>query len=83
MVYIDPRCYDAYKSQTHFLLECHSDSEADEMPYLQSLINNDVWLNKSDLAEFQRLADTVVHRLSLHIKLDALQNASLAVYLQS
>ena len=36
-------------------------------------------MNKSDLAMFQRLAATVVHRLSLHVKLDALENASLAV----
>ena len=45
------------------------------MQYLQSLLNNDVWMNKSDLAKFQRLAATV----SLHVKLDALDNASLAV----
>ena len=73
------QCYDAFTSQTNFLFECHYASEADEMQYLQSWLNNDVWMNKSDLAKFQRLAATVVHRLSLHVKLDALENASLAV----
>ena len=79
IVYIDPQCYAAFKSQTNFLLECHSGSEANEMQYLQSLLNKDVWLNKSDLAKFQRLAATVVYRLSVLVKLEALENASLAV----
>ena len=46
LAYIDPRCYDAFKSQANFLFECNIDSEANEMRYSQSLINNDVSLNK-------------------------------------
>ena len=42
IVYIDPRSYDAFKSQTNFLFECYYDSEADEMQYMQSWLNNDV-----------------------------------------
>ena len=49
------------------------------MEYLQSWLNNDVWMNTSDLAKFQRLAATVVHRLSLHVEIDASENASLVV----
>ena len=79
IVYMDPRSYDAFKAQTNFLFDCYYDSAADELQYLQSWLNNDVWMNKSDLAKFQRLAATVVHRVSLHVKLDALEDASLAL----
>ena len=41
IVYIDPQCYAAFK-QTNFLLECHLGPEANEMQYLQSLLNKDV-----------------------------------------
>ena len=38
------QCYDAFTSQTNFLFEYHYASEADEMQYLQSWLNNDVWM---------------------------------------
>ena len=75
---MDPLCYDAFKSQTNFLLDRCPDSGVDEMPYLQSLVNNDVWQNESTLANFQRLAATVVYRLSLRVTLDASDTATLA-----